>query len=406
MKARDVETDLRADPFRVLLLLTGRGFGGVETHSYLLAKALARAGMKVALTSFTELSLGSLWEADLANLGVQLVRPPEQGASRKGIWRIVTARREIRRQLRGERFDRVIGQGHGGTLALMREYLKPTGRLLWQEYWHGLPTHGDDYASYAVPPARRFGWKMKWVLRSVDGVVTGCRRASRNLREIQGYAGPLLVVPPMTLDPETSEVARSQRADRTLKIVFVGRLGRGKGAEALLKVWPSLEIGPAELHFHGSVPPGYGETIIKRYAEMPHVTFHGPFSRDALAGIMHEADLGLMLSIEEGFGLVACEYMAAGVPFVMTDCGAAEEFTAGNGDACRVEVSPVGIQTGIEEMIRRIRAGATSRERLKEWFRSNFDWERIRRAHVLAVETEPTDWCSLEALTSRPTENR
>ncbi len=49
----------------------------METHVYLLARALALDGMQIALTSFSQLSIDPRWEAELVTSGVRFIRPPE-----------------------------------------------------------------------------------------------------------------------------------------------------------------------------------------------------------------------------------------------------------------------------------------------------------------------------------------
>jgi glycosyltransferase involved in cell wall biosynthesis len=100
---------------------------------------------------------------------------------------------------------------------------------------------------------------------------------------------------------------------------------------------------------------------------------------------MQHLDIGLVLSIEEGYALVASEYMHHGVPFVMTDVGASIEFSDGNPDCLIVAVDPVAIQAGIEELAHRMRFGSTSRRRLAEFARSRFSFERVAQAHVRYV---------------------
>jgi glycosyltransferase involved in cell wall biosynthesis len=131
----------------------------------------------------------------------------------------------------------------------------------------------------------------------------------------------------------------------------------------------------------------------RRYEHAERIHFHGPFDRADLPKILAKADLGLMLSIEEGYGLVAWEYMACGLPFVMTDCGAAPEFTQGNPDVIMVPVSLEGIRRGIEEMARRLRSGQVSRRRLQKFHQDKFSFEIGAAEHVKTM-LGPNDYWS------------
>jgi len=374
------------NPKRVLIHLTASPYGGVETHVYYLSLALAANGADVTLTSQRKFDLNAEWTHDLLRAGVHIVAPPAKARRLPGPVGLLLSRAVLSVRLQAKSFDRVVGQGHGGAFSWMKRFVRPSGLFLWHEYWCGVPTHGDNYIEYQVPPPVIFPWKMQQMVKQLDAIVTGCERARRNLEQVQQVSMPIRIIPPLThIEKPQPAIDRPYGANSKLRIVMITRIGFGKGVGALLDVWGTLDIGDAELHFHGPIDSKFGASMIQRYTNNEKVHFHGRFSRANLPIILADADLGLMLSIEEGYGLATWEYMACGLPFIMTDCGAAEEFTQDNPDAIMVPVSRDGIRAGIVEMVRRIRSGQTSRVRLQAHHQRRFSYQQNVAQHVKAM---------------------
>jgi len=378
---------------RVLIHLTAHQHGGIETHTFHLSHLLVRSGFSVTLVSQREFNLNDKWTASLVSAGVTIVRPPRLASRLPGHTGLPLSRVAIAFRLRKRSFEFVIGQGHGGAFRWARRFVARNGFLLWHEYWDGLPTKGDSYETYGKPPPERLSWRMRRMIESVDGIVTGCERASMNLRTVQKVQKPILVVPPLTRLQIANVVECQYDAESIINLVMVGRLGRGKGAEVIVRLWPQLNLGPACLHLFGE----FEDAELKARLEIaslkaPCIKLHGKFEREDLPSILDRADLGLMLSIEEGYGLVVCEYMAAGLPFVMTDAGAAREFTRNNPDGIMVDVDPRAIAVGIREMVHRIRGQLTSRRRLAQHYADAFSFDELAAQHLAYFRDPKRFW--------------
>jgi glycosyltransferase involved in cell wall biosynthesis len=113
-------------------------------------------------------------------------------------------------------------------------------------------------------------------------------------------------------------------------LLFVGRLdgpGRQKGLDTLLEALPLvLASHPVRLHVVGAGP---GEGPFREQAARlhvgDHVTFHGFVNQDGLPPYYRNADLVVLPSRRESFGLVLAEAMAAGRPVVASRVGAIPE---------------------------------------------------------------------------------
>ena len=221
-------------------------------------------------------------------------------------------------RMRPRSYDFVVGQGHGGAYRWVKRFVKRSGLFLWHEYWDGLPTKGDSYAGYHAPPPERLSARMFRMIEPLDGIVVGCERARSNLSHVQGLHKPIRIVPPLTKVDAGEISARRYDADTELSVLMVGRVGRGKGIEVRLDLWPTLTIGAATLELYGEFEDATLRVQAQSLAARDHsIRLHGGFKREDLSNILANADLGLMLSIEEGYGLV--EILAASFEFRLSN---------------------------------------------------------------------------------------
>ena len=117
-------------------------------------------------------------------------------------------------------------------------------------------------------------------------------------------------------------------------ILLVGRLVYEKGFHLALDALPGLieRLGNVRFLIAGS---GTAEAELKAQAErlglMEHGSFVGWTGDDELHSLYRIADLCLVPSIYEPFGLVALEAMASGCPCIVADTGGLREVVPGGG---------------------------------------------------------------------------
>jgi glycosyltransferase involved in cell wall biosynthesis len=136
--------------------------------------------------------------------------------------------------------------------------------------------------------------------------------------------------------------------------LYVGRLDPEKGLEVLLEAFGRLEEGELVLVGSGSV-----EDELRRAAPT-RVTFTGPLDREAVVERYAEADVFVLPSRSEQWGMVLNEAAAAGLALVAsTAAGAAHELIEDGVNGFRVEPGDV---EGLTRALRRLAADPALRE--------------------------------------------
>lgn len=110
-------------------------------------------------------------------------------------------------------------------------------------------------------------------------------------------------------------------ASGPLRVCYVGTLDQRKGFVYLLEAARKVGADRVELEIVGSTGDRCSRAILERHGAG---VVRGCAPGDPLPAY-HRAELFVLPSLEEGFGFVAAEAMACGLPVVATDqCGAAE----------------------------------------------------------------------------------
>ncbi len=171
------------------------------------------------------------------------------------------------------------------------------------------------------------------LVNSVDRIITPSRFVADRLVEA-GIPDEQLVVKPhfVTRRPE-----RAAPASTSNRVLFVGRLAPGKGADVLLRAWDQL--GPTDLEL---VMAGDGDLMSELRESAPRgVRFIGWQDPETVLELM-STSRAMVFPSEwyEPFGVVLLEAMSVGLPVVVSEIAAArdivdpdERFLALPGDA-------------------------------------------------------------------------
>jgi glycogen(starch) synthase len=175
----------------------------------------------------------------------------------------------------------------------------------------------------------------KWITNRADAVIACSAYMREHIVDIYALDENAVTVIPNGIDPEDlrpmenlDEMRKAFAAPDEKLVLLVGRLVYEKGFQVALEALPSLieNVGKVRFIVAGS---GTHEQELKQQAEelglMQHGTFVGWIGDDVLHSLYRIADLTVVPSIYEPFGLVALEAMASGCPCIVADTGGLRE---------------------------------------------------------------------------------
>lgn len=190
----------------------------------------------------------------------------------------------------------------------------------------GLPyvvtVHGLDlYSNLENPRWRR---EVRATARGAAAVVAVGERLARDAVRLAGADPAKTLVIPNTYDTRAFPFIEREPHGGPVRLLSVGRLSIEKGHDVLLRAFAALLADGADLTLElvgdGPERPGL-EGLARELGIAGHVRFLGVLvgtqQREALA----RADLSVLPSRSEGFGVALIEAMATGLPVVATRSG-------------------------------------------------------------------------------------
>lgn len=155
--------------------------------------------------------------------------------------------------------------------------------------------------------------------------------------------------------------------DAAPHLVAVGSVSPRKGYDILIAALAALKDLPWRLTIAGAVDRG-GETFSHLQTQVldqglsQRIVFTGPLDEPDIAALYHHADLFVMASLYEGYGMALTEALSRGLPLVTTLSGAAAKQAP---DAAAIKV-PVNDVSALSQALSRVIADKALRIRMGE----------------------------------------
>jgi glycogen synthase len=287
-----------------------------------------------------------------------------------------------------ERYDFDLLHSHDWLVAVAAQRLAARMRVPWVVTVHATE-HGRHQGWVDKHPQSYIHAVEKRMVHRADRVIACSNYMQGHIADVFDLPESAVTVIPNGIDPADLHVPgdlvalRAKYAEPDQKLVLLaGRLVYEKGFQVALDALPEVieRMGNVRFLVAGT---GTHEDELKAQASRLRLDRYGAFAGwlgdDALHGLYRIADLCVIPSLYEPFGLVALEAMASGCPCVAADTGGLRE----------VVPRDVGLRfrsadaSALARTIERVLTDQTLRDRLIAEGREHvlrFDWADVARS--------------------------
>ena len=287
-----------------------------------------------------------------------------------------------------DRFDFDLVHSHDWLVAVAAQRLAARMRVPWVVTVHATE-HGRHQGWVDKHPQSYIHGVERRMVHRADRVIACSKYMRGHIADVFDVPRAAVTVIPNGIDagdlhvPGDLAALRAKYARPGEKLVLLaGRLVYEKGFQVALDALPDVirRVGGVRFLVAGT---GTHEEELKAQAKRLRLNRHGTFAGwlgdDALHGLYRIADLCVIPSLYEPFGLVALEAMASGCPCVAADTGGLRE----------VVPRDVGLRfrsrdaAALSRTIERVLTDATLRDRLIAEGREHvlgFDWADVARS--------------------------
>jgi len=364
--------------------------GGLARHVRKLSEQLVAHGVEVHVLSRGDESMAA--EEEVGGVWVHRVREPLRP---RDLGEFVTWVEHMNADMLaagvelGDRFDFDLVHGHDWLVAGAGDHLARRFRCPLVVTIHATE-YGRHQGWVDKHPQSYIHGVERWMANRADRVITCSHYMRGHVADVYGLEEDRVTVIPNGIDPLDLQPvddlerlrARFAAPDERL-IVLVGRLVYEKGFQLALEALPGLIERLGDVRFLVAGSGTHEQELRDQASELgldPHGTFLGWIGDDVLHSLYRIADLCVVPSLYEPFGLVALEAMASGCPCIVADTGGLREIVP--------EDDRVGLRFNggdaehLEAMVERLLTDDPLRERLVAEASEHvlrFDWADVAR---------------------------
>jgi glycogen synthase len=288
----------------------------------------------------------------------------------------------------GDRYEFDLVHGHDWLVAMACDHLARRFRAPLVTTIHATE-HGRHQGWVDKHPQSHIHGVERWITNRADQVIACSYYMREQIADIFGVPDEKVAVIPNGIDPDDLQPQDGAELER-LRLEFaapderlvllIGRLVYEKGFQLAFEAMPELiqRLPRTRFLVAGS---GTHELELRRQAEelgiMGHGTFLGWIGDDVLHSLYRIADVCVVPSIYEPFGLVALEAMASGCPCIVADTGGLREVVPHDEAGLRFRARD---PRSLGEMVERLLRDPALRDRLVAEASDHvlsFDWADV-----------------------------
>ncbi len=373
--------------------------GGLARHVRKLSENLARLGVEVHV--LTRGSEESPEDSEVRGVRIHRVREPTRptdlGEFVAWVERMNADMLAAGVEL-GDRYDFDVVHGHDWLVAMACDHLA-------NRFGAPLVTtiHATEYGRHQgwvdKHPQSRIHGVERWITNRSDRVIACSYYMREQIADIFGVEEESVSVIPNGIDPEDLQphdgpgldLLRAEFAAPDEKLVLlIGRLVYEKGFQLALEAMPRLIDAIPGTRFLVAGSGTHEQELRAQAADlglMDHGTFLGWIGDDVLHSLYRIADVCVVPSIYEPFGLVALEAMASDCPCIVADTGGLREVVPHNGAGLRFRARD---PRALGEMVERVLTDPELADRLVAEGSEHilrFDWAEVAES-TAAVYSE------------------
>jgi glycosyltransferase involved in cell wall biosynthesis len=213
-------------------------------------------------------------------------------------------------------------------------------------------------------------------LRGADCFHATAESEAEDIRRL-GFIQPICILPNGIDVPPLEKMHEGSRR----RLLFLGRIHPIKGVDILLRAWRAVQdrFRDWELHVAGPDDGGHlaGMQALAGHLRLDRVVFRGPLYGEEKWRAYRAAELVVLPTHSENFGLTVAEALAAGTPAIVT-VGAPWGGLVREGAGWWIDIGIDPLIAGLEEAL------ASSPEHLaqmgvagRQWMLRDYSWRRI-----------------------------
>lgn len=163
-------------------------------------------------------------------------------------------------------------------------------------------------------------------IRTADHLHATALMEKESIRNL-GYINDIAIIPNGI---DLSEIKKKKKYYGSKKIVFLSRIHPKKGIELLLDAWRTTNTAGWSLEIAGNGDASYIQILTQNASDINNVHFVGAKYGEEKWDFLRAADVMILPTHSENFGIVVAESLAVGLPVITTKGTPWEDLNAHN----------------------------------------------------------------------------